>query len=129
MRGFLIFLSAAGLLGALGFAIVFAVGQANSLLLRLIACLIVLDHASILLLHLLATTRVPAIARLLRVTAPLVVIVGLAAAVESVRDGTSLMSPYETWLGAVLIALGALSAVYLARESNENTTPPEGHPG
>ena len=129
MRTFLIFLSAAGILGALGFAIVFALGQANTLLLRLLACLVVLDHGSILLLHLLAGARVPALVKLLRVTAPLVLIVGLSAVAESVREGTALMSPYETWLGAVLIALGGLSAVYLARESNESSTPPEGYSG
>lgn len=129
MRPFLIFLSAAGLLGALGFAIVFALGQADSLLLRLLACLIVLDHGSMLLLHLLASTRVPALANLLRATAALVMVVGLSAVVESVRGGTSLMSPYETWFGALLVALGALSAVYLARESKESATPPEGYSG
>lgn len=129
MRTFLIFLSAAGILGALGFAIVFALGQANALLLRLLACLVVLDHGSILLLHLLAGARVPSLVKLLRVTAPLVLIVGLSAVAESVRGGTALMSPYETWLGAVLIALGGLSAVYLARKSNESSTPPEGYSG
>jgi hypothetical protein len=122
-------LSVAGLLGTLGFAVVFGLGQADHLLLRLLACLIVLDHGSILLLHLLARTRVSALVTLLRVTGPLVVIVGLAAVVESVRGGTSLLSPYETWFGAVLIALGGLSVVYLNREAGASSTRPEGYPG
>lgn len=126
MRTLLIFLSAAGLLGTVGFTAIFALGQADHLLLRLLACLIVLDHGSLLLLHLLATARVAALSMLLRVTGPLVVVVGLAAVVESVRGGTSLLAPYETWFGALLIMLGALSVVLLRREGDESAPRPEG---
>jgi hypothetical protein len=123
---FLILLSAAGLLGTLGFTVLFALGRADHLLLRLLGCLIVLDHGSLLLLHLLARTRVSVLLPLLRVTGPLVVVVGLAAVVESVRSGTSLLAPYETWFGAVLIALGGLSVVYLGREAPGDAAKPEG---
>lgn len=129
MRATLLILGAAGLLGAVGFALLYALGRADHLLLRLVACVVTLDHASLLLLLLLPGVRVPTAVLLLRITGPLVVAIGLGAVVESVRGGTSLLAPYQTWFGALLIALGGLTVVYLARDGRSPSTHPEGNSG
>jgi hypothetical protein len=125
MHRLLLVLSAAGLLGTVGFLALFVLGRADHLLLRLLACVVVLDHGALLLLHLLARVRVPALAALLRVTAPLVVVVGLAAVVEASRGVPSLLTPYETWFGILLFLLGALSVVWLRRVAAEPEPRPE----
>jgi hypothetical protein len=121
MQRLLLVLSAAALLGTVGFLAVFALGRADHLLIRLLACVVVLDHGALLLLHLLAKVRIAALAALIRLTAPLVVVVALAAVVDATRGEASLLTPYETWFGILLFVLGALSVVWLRREGAEPT--------
>jgi hypothetical protein len=127
VRNLLVVLSFAGALGAIAFAVSFVLGHAPNLLLRLLACVLVIDHASLTALYLLQPTRVQILGLLLRGTAPLVVIVGLIGMVQATKAGTvgegaSAGAAVTVAFSAALIALGALTIVYLAREGEGRPT-------
>ncbi len=119
MRVLLSALSVICFVGALGLAVVFALGHASSFLLRLIACVLVMDHAALTLSHLFAIVRIPAFATLLRFTSPLTVAIGLAAIVSSVRSGRAPIDTVAAVFATVVLVLGALTQVYLVREARE----------
>ena len=82
MRILLAALSVLCFVGSLVLAVVFAIGHAPNFLLRLIACVIVMDHATLTLFHLFAVVKIPTFSMLLRITSPLTVAVSLAAIVS-----------------------------------------------
>lgn len=119
MRILLVALSVACFLGALGLAVVFALGHSPSFVLRLIACVVVMDHATLTLFHLFAVVRIPAFVGLLRITSPLTVAISLAAIVSSVRSGHAPIDTVAAVFAVVALVLGALTQVYLVREGGE----------
>lgn len=119
MRVLLSVLSVLCFAGALLFAVLFALGHAPQLLLRLIACVIVMDHAALTLFYLFAPARLPPFAMLLRVTSPLTVGVSLAAIVSNVRSGHLPIDAAAATFATLVLVLGALTQVYLSRGGEE----------
>ena len=121
MRILLAALSVLCFVGALGLAVVFALGHSPSFLLRLIACVVVMDHAALTLFHLFAVVRIAVFAALLRFTSPLTVAISLAAIVSSARSGHVPIDTVAAVFATVVLVLGALTQVYLVREAREET--------
>ena len=106
--------------GALVFAVLFALGHAPQLLLRLIACVIVMDHSALTMFYLFAVAKVPPVEMLLRVTSPLTVAVSLAAIVSNVRSGHLPIDAAAAAFATLVLVLGALTQVYLSRRGEED---------
>ncbi len=119
MRILLAALSVLCFLGALALALLFALGHAPSLPLRLIACVIVMDHAALTLFHLFAVVKIPVFSKLLRITSPLTVAVSLAAIVSAAKSGNVPMDGAAEVFASVVLVLGALTQVYLSRGGEE----------
>jgi len=124
VRRLLVVLSVAGFLGAVVLAVAFLAGRAPGIVLRLIACLVAMDHAALTALYVIQPMRVQMLGLLLYVTAPLTVIAGLAGIVAgtragALREGGAPVEATTVLVGLVLLALGALTVVFLAREGGE----------